>query len=388
MVRIVILGAGFGGVYAALRLQKGLRKGDSLVVVSIQKDFVFTPLLHEVSAGFLSASDVSIPLSSLLRKCQLIQGDVKSIDFNRQVVAAGSKKVPYDLLLIALGAMPNKSVLSHINIKQRRKFLQLKTVHDAKALHKRLADPHKQKSVLVIGAGATGIEAAAEAKEFFKENGFNGAKVSIVQDLPDIFLDKPASFRNYIKKSLGRQNITIFYDALLASYADDTAVIQTPEGKKKIEATVPLLAAGVIPVPVKTFPKITDEKGFFNVNQFLEVKGAKSVWAVGDISLYLNPVDKKPVPMLAQAAKDEGIFAAGNIAAKLSGKPQKAYKFHSKGFLLSLGKFDGVGNAFGIPVKGFIAWWLKRTAYAMEAPGFSNKLRMFWRLSIASLFKR
>lgn len=390
MARIVILGAGFGGIYAARGLQKHLRKDDELIIVNEDEHFVFTPLLHEVCIGDLRSAEVSIPIKELVRRCTLIVDSVKGIDFNKQVVKTGKKSISYDYLLIALGSTPNKSFLPP-KVKQDE-LMVIKRLSDAKLICKNIDAAlrnNKQKNItiLFIGAGATGIEVACEMRNSFRRNNV-AASIIILQNLSDVFPDKPERFRTKVKKTLVNKEIELILGAKLVSYAKKTAVVETPEGKKTFNTYVILLTAGVIPVHIQTTPKVTDEKGFFEVNQFLEVKYTKNVWAVGDIASYMNPIDNKPVPMLAQSAKDEGDFVAKNIVAKLHGKPQETYKFYAKGYLLSLGKRDGVGDVFGLPVHGFLAWWLKRTVYALQAPKIRNKIRLFWTLSIKSVFQK
>ena len=397
MARFVILGSGFGGSYAALHLSSKLGKDDKLVIINPIDTFVFSPLLHEVATGSLSEQDVTIPLASFLRNVKIIRSTVKSIDFTKKTVKTSTANVPYDYLLIALGSMLNKAVIPK-GVKENDVLL-LKTLDDAQKMKAALAQVAEQQQrtgkdlrILTVGAGATGIEITSEIRTFFRKRKGNG-KIHIImlQNLADIFPDKPEKFRKKIKDQLVKLDITIIYNSSLLSLKNGKATIKTGEKTaEKIETfdtSLVIFTAGVVPVAIETLPKVTNERGSFPVNEFLEVQGAENVWAIGDIAYYVNPVDKKPMPMLAQAARDEATCVAGNMLEKKAGKQQRAYKFYSKGFLMSVGRGNGVGELFGIILSGWLLWWLKRTVYAVAFPGLRNKIRAFWKLSVVSLFK-
>ena len=403
MAAIVILGSGFGGIAALMELSK-TNKNDEIIVVSKNNNFEFIPLIPEIAVNNLKKEDISVNTQSLSPNCTLINCEATSINFSRKVVVAGNKEIKFDYLLIAAGSVPNINNLpKQINPDD---LLTLKTIENAELIRKKLievasnysleieAAKKSKMKILIIGAGATGIEIAGEItrflKRFFKKRRKNEAyrdvAIYICNRDPDIIPDQNEKFRNYVKKRLAKLGINVICESNILSLENNIAVIGHSNGKQKINVSLILLATGVRPAPIKTIPMKTNENGSFEVNEYLEVKGAENVWAVGDIALCINPLDKKPVPMLAQSAYDMGFFAGKNIAAKIKGKKQRVYVFRSKGFLLSIGKY-AVGNIFGLVMAGWLVWWIKRTAYALEFPGIKNKVKAFWRISFLSVFK-
>jgi len=404
MARIVILGCGFSGLYAAFEILKNLRESDQLIIISNDDKFVLTPLLHEISTNSISPSDISVPIHSLLKSYKnykFVKDKVNSINFNAKVIETGRQNISYDYLLISLGSVPNRTVLPN-GIKQKNIYV-IKTLDDAIKILSGLQNilslylEKTQKNyvnILIVGAGATGIEMAGEICSFFKLHSkkYNKKKTNIVniyllQIFDGIFPDKAKSFREKIKKRLQASGINVLYNTKLISYKNSRAVIKTKDKKRELYAQMVLLTAGVIPTPLITTPKKNMSNGAFEVNDFLEVKNTEKVWAAGDIAYFINPSDRRPVPMLAQTAKDQGKFIGKNIIAKIKGKPQKAYEFHSKGFIISIGKGYGIGDIYGVLMSGWFIWWLKRTVYAIEFPSVRNKIKMLWKLSIRSLFR-
>ncbi len=401
MSKIVILGSGFGGAGALLTLSKRIRAEDEIIVVSKSKEFVFVPLVHEVIAGTLRPNEVTAQLDSI-GKCRFIQDEVLGVDFSSKLVKGKKQKIKYDYLLIALGSVPNKGILGN-NVDADR-LVTLKTLADALEIRNkltRIADERLSKNnwhninILIIGAGATGVELAGELKQFFNnylnENGVKNSDDCIAIQMTEksdrIISYKNEKFRNSLSKRLEYLGINVMTKASVLTFDGKKAKINSGSKVINLDVSIAFLTAGVVPLALNTFPKITNGSGAFDVNENLEIKNTENAWAVGDISSCSNPFDKMPVPMLAQSAYDEGKFVGKNISAKIKGERQKIYRFRSKGFLLSVSKWYCVGDIYGVTLSGFLLWWIKRMAYAAEFPGFFNKIKAMWRFGIVSLFR-
>ena len=408
MAKIVILGGGFGGIYAAKSLLSKLRGTvHRIVMVSRTETFTFNPLLHEVSAGFLQESSITQNIPQIL-KCpnfEFIKAEVSKISFEEKKIETSSGSLNYDYLLVALGSVPNLGLLWKLNASPDDVYT-LKTTQDAAKIKEKLNDlavkfensqsENKKLNIVFIGTGPTAIEIIGEINNFYMQRLKCTSHEELCNKVSFTMLDKADrilptvadSFRNEVIKKLDSEKIRILPGVDIKKIENNRIEYAHEDKTKSMTASMIFLTAGVSPSPVETDKKCKNEKGFFKVNKYLEIENAKDAWAIGDNAFYLNPADNLPVPMLAQSAKDEGIFVAGNIANKLSGKSQLPYAFHSKGFLLSVGQGFAVGNVFGKLRKGKFLWWLKRTIYTATFIGCTNKIKKFWLISVKTCFKR
>jgi len=408
MVKIVILGGGFGGVYAAKSLLSKLRGTvHRIVMVGRTETFTFNPLLHEVSAGFLQESSITQNITQIL-KCpnfEFIKAEISKISFEDKKVETTSGSLNYDYLLVALGSAPNLGLIWKLNASPDDVYT-LKTTMDAAKIKEKLNDlavkfensqsESKKLNIVFIGTGPAAIETVGEINNFYMQkfkctdnkDFCNKVSFTMLDKADKILPSVSDSFRNEVIKKLDSKKIRILSGVDIKKI-ENGKIEYAHEGKtKSMTASMIFLTAGVSPSPVETDKKYKNEKGFFKVNKHLEIENAKDAWAIGDNAFYLNPADNLPVPMLAQSAKDEGIFVAGNIANGLSGKSQLPYAFHSKGFLLSVGQGFAVGDVFGKIMKGWMLWWMKRTVYTTVFIGRANKIKKFWLISVKACFKR
>ena len=333
--RIVILGGGFGGVYAALRFEKALRRDPHLEVTLINREnfFLFTPMLHEVAASDLDMTHIVNPIRKLLRRVKFVEADVESIDLTerRVVVSHGGEhhhhELAYDHLVIALGAVTNFYDLPGV---EERAFT-MKSLGDAIALRNRLiecleeADPEccRVKAPLltfvVAGGGFAGAETVAalndfvrEALEFYPNLTEAQLRVVLVHDGPVILPELGERLGAYTQKKLTERKVEVRVNTKIAGMSE--AGVGLGDGAV-IPAKTLVWTAGAAPNPLLATLPCRKERGRVVTNAYLEVPDWPGVWALGDCAVVPDPQTGKPYPPTAQHALRQGRVLAENILA-------------------------------------------------------------------------
>jgi NADH dehydrogenase len=395
--RIVILGGGFGGVYTALYLEKGLGRGDDFEVTLINKEnyFVFQPMLAEVVSGSIGMLDTVSPIRRLLPRTDLHVRDVESINLKDQTITAtpGLRPHPnvihYDHLVLALGnvtdfrglrglpehAIPFKNLGDALFIRNHviHALEEAAIEHDDAGLRKQLL------TFVVAGGGFSGVEVVAELNDFVRAVIHNyrhvdPAEVRVVllhsQDriLPE--LDEKLAL--YAQKILARRGVEILLNTRLAAATGGEAVLgdgmRIPT--KTLISTVPSS-----PNPLTDALDLPKERGRLKVDAGLQVEGTENIWAMGDCAL-VPLASGGFCPPTAQFAIRQAKTAAHNILVAIRGGERKAFKFKELGKLGALGHHSAVAQMFGINVSGFLAWFMWRTIYLMKLPGWGRRLKV------------
>jgi NADH:ubiquinone reductase (H+-translocating) len=408
--RIVVLGGGFGGVYTALNLEKLLTRESAIEICLVSRDnfFLFTPMLHEIAASDLEITNIVNPLRKLLRKVEVLVGDVNQIDLpNRRVsISPGYCKrflrIDYDHLVIALGSVTNFYDLPGFG----ELALAMKSLPDAIQLRAQIirhleeanseCNPTDRQSLLtfiVAGGGFAGVETVAALNDFVREalpfypNLCEGMlRVLLVHSGPVILPELGESLGRYTQKVLGGRGVEIRLNTRVKSMNEDNVFFAHGV---PIPCRTLVWTAGTVPSPLISSLPCARERGRIVVNEFLRVPDWPNVWAVGDCALVpdiRNP--GKSHPPTAQHAIREGKVVAQNIAAALFGRPQKSFSFKTIGLLASIGRRTGVARILGFNFSGFFAWWMWRTIYLSKLPGLDKKIRVAFDWTLDLLFPK
>ncbi len=402
--RIVILGGGFGGIYAALRLEKALARDPTLEVTLVNREnfFLFTPMLHEVAASDLDMTHIVNPIRKLLRRVKFVEGEVESIDLRRRqvIVSHGgdphAHELDYDHLVIALGAVTNFYNLPGVEARA----LTMKSLGDAIALRNRLiecfeeAEPEccrvKQPilTFVVAGGGFAGVETVAaandfvrEALEFYPSLTESLLRVVLVHDGPVILPELGERLGKYAQKKLTERKVEIRVNTKIAGMSEAGVVLG--DGTL-IPANTLVWTAGTAPNPLLATLPCPKERGRLVANAYMEVPGWPGVWALGDCAVIPDPHTGRPYPPTAQHALRQGRVLANNVLAAIRGGQKKAFVFKTIGLLASIGKRTGVAQIAGVNFSGFVAWWLWRSIYLSKLPRVEKKVRVAldWLLDI------
>jgi NADH dehydrogenase len=405
MTRIVVLGGGFAGVTTARHLERlcGKRLPVEITLVSRTNFFVLTPLLFEACSGSLELRHCAQPIRPALNRARFLEAKVEQVDVDRRLVHAVAADgtvydLPYDHLVVALGADTNESLIPGSST-----ALTFKTMSDALLLRNHVieqleradatADPAVRRTSLtlvIIGGGLVGIELLGELTAFADD---------VLRYYPRIRRDE---LRFYLFEAGPRTlpeidpKLADVAARVLAERGADVRVstpvrsiepgrVQLPSGV--IEAATIVLAAGIVPsAATAAIPVAHEERGRIAVDATMRSRSHPEVWALGDCAAIPDP-NGRPYPALAQHAVREARQLAENVAAVLQGNPPEPFVFRSLGTMAALGHSRAVAQVFGIRLRGFPAWWLRRTYYLLQMPRWDRRLRIVLDWTVALFFR-
>jgi len=404
--KILVLGGGFAGMYAARHLEKVLRADEAEISLVNQENYsVYQPMLPEVISGSIGLTDVVSPIRRICPRSHLIMREVESIDLAKKVVtvAPGFRprrmELPYDYLVIALGGITDFYGMPGM-IENAKPF---RTLADAVALRNHIihaleeadveTDPAQRSKLLtfvVAGGGFSGVEVMAELNDFVYAVKRNYSRIRdaqmrcvLVHSGDRILPEMTEDLGRFAQKILVKRGVEIILNDRLEAATSEMAIfksgIEVPS--KTIVSTVPSVIS-----PVLQKLDCKKERGRLLVNGQMELVGHEGVvWALGDCAAAKTKAGT-PVPPTAQHAIREATTVANNIAAIMRGSARSEFAFEGLGKLASLGHFSAVADIMGIRISGPLAWLLWRAIYLMKMPGFSQKVRIALDWLVAILF--
>lgn len=401
--RVLVLGGGFGGVYAALHLGKLFSQREleeiEIAIVSRENYIVFQPLLPEVISGSVELNHVIAPIRRMAPKARLYTRDIESIDPIARTVTLSpgarpeSLTLSYDHLVIAMGTRLDDSKIPGM----REHASPFKYLRDALYLRHQLVraleeaeietDPEMRRQLLtfvVAGGGFSGVECIAEMNDFLREavhayhNITEGdLRLILLQRSGRILPELTMSLAAFAHKLLVKRGVQIRLGADLKAVSADGVVVQDRETRRTetipTRTTIATVPSG--PHPILTALPFPQEKGRIVVEQTTEVKGWSGVWALGDCAAIMQ-VDGQISPPTAQHALRQAKTCAQNIVASYRHEPKGIFKFTGLGKLGSLGRRSAVAEIFGIRLAGLFAWLLWRGVYVTKFPGISGQIRL------------
>jgi NADH:ubiquinone reductase (H+-translocating) len=387
--RVVIVGAGFGGLQVVRHLK---RAAVDITLVDQRNHHLFQPLLYQVATASLTASEIAWPIRAMVRdrpEVSTVLGTVVEVDIAaRQVRLGDGGSIPYDTLVLAAGA--RHGYFGHDNWEPVAPGL--KTIEDATRIrgHILLAfekaeqerDPARRASLLtfvIIGAGPTGVELAGTIADLardtlppeFRAIDTHMTRVLLIEAGPKVLPGFPGDLSDYARRALKQLGVEV---ALGDAVTEVTAGGVT-FGDRHVEAETIIWAAGVRASPAAEWlGAATDRNGRILVQPDLTVPGHPEIFAVGD-TIGIGAPDGKPVPGIAPAAKQGGRYVARAIRARLEGKPAPApFRYHHDGSLAQIGKRRAVIDFGWIKLRGPIAWWLWGIAHIYFLVGVRSRL--------------
>jgi NADH:quinone reductase (non-electrogenic) len=398
--KVLVIGGGFGGVFAAKALERQGRGKLEVQLVNANNYFVFQPLLPEVAAASIHSADAVVPIRQLLRRLQVRQAEVMGIDFAKKTVTVvqGERRVPvelpYDELVIALG--------TGVDLKRfpglPEHALTMKDLADAHRLRTHVIgcleaadvtdDPDVKQQLLtfvVVGAGFSGVETVAETRElvsralkYYPNIRPDEVRFYLIEYADRILPTFPAELATYATRRMRKNGIEVI-TGIGTKSATGTAVELT-DGREIPTSTI-VATIGNGPHSLVEALGLDLHWGRIKTDRFMQVPGFDGVWALGDAALI--PLVETPgedplhyAPQTAQFAVREGRQIADNIVAKINDKNLKPFAYTSKGSLASLGMSKAVADVYGIKLSGTLAWLLWRGFYLSFLPGFAAKLRV------------
>jgi NADH dehydrogenase len=385
--RVVILGCGFGGLFAARALRGAPVE---VTVVDRTNHHLFQPLLYQVATAGLAAPAVAEPIRRILsgqRNTTVLYGEAQRVDVSaKRVILENGEALDYDRLILATGA--RDSYFGHDEWAQHAPGL--KTLEDAFDIRRRvlLAFEHAEResdpvtragwlTFVVIGAGATGVEMAGMLAEIarhtlkgeFRRYDPRNARVVLVEGMDRVLPPYPPELSERARLQLERLGVTVWLGRRVTGI--DNGGVQL--GGERLEARTVIWCAGVAGSALgATLGVPLDRGGRVIVEPDLSVPGHPEVQVVGDLALL--PSHQPPVPGVAPAAKQMGRHAARNILAALAGKPARPFRYRDYGQLATIGRSAAVAMFGRIRIWGWLAWVAWLTAHIYFLIGFRNRL--------------
>ena len=392
--KVLVLGAGFGGLTTAIELGRHAQDGAALDVTLIDRvnAHLFTPMLYQVATGLVEPGHVEYPARAIAQQYgfRFREGQIDAIDLEREQVIVNGEPHGYDRLVVALGSVTN--YFGNASIEQCA--ASLKTLGDAVAIRNRVvdaferADAERDLSVrqglltfVVVGGGATGIELVASLHTLI-QNGLlpvypsidrHEVRVILAEAGPKLLNGMDPWLGERAVRRLQQKGVEVWLSNPATEVSD--AGIAFKDGRFVPSRTV-VWAAGVRPSPVSAALEVERGRdGRLVVDSHLRLTGHPNVYALGDCAAFPIPEEGgRPAPPNAQTAVRQAPVVASNVVASLQGRPLTAFEYASEGNLVALGQGDGVAAIGTTRLEGLPAWLAWRGYYLTQLMGFKNRL--------------
>ena len=384
--RVVIIGAGFGGLSAAKQLAQG---PFDVTIVDRHNYHLFQPLLYQVATAALSPGDIASPIRGILRRqnnANVILAKVSGVDAARKEVVAEGRRIPFDYLIVATGA--EHAYFGH---DWSSYAPGLKTIDDATYLRRRILlaferaetepDVDERRRLLnfvVVGGGPTGVEVAGAIAELAKRalaSDFRSidprcAQISLIEAGPRLLAPFDPALSEAARRSLEQLGVEV----RLGTGVTDCDCSGVSLGQERLPTRTIIWAAGVKASPAAEWLGAeSDRAGRVKVKADLSVPGHPNIFVIGDAAAAVGP-DGKPLPGVAPVAKQEGWYVANLLMARAAGKTPPAFRYRDFGSMATIGRKRAVAQLGTFKVSGLAAWLLWSLAHVYFLIGFRNRL--------------
>lgn len=396
--RVVILGGGFGGLSAALRLK---RAPVQVTLIDRCNYHLFQPLLYQVATGSLSPANISSPLRNILKRqknTRVLLAEATGIDVRNRRVILSDGAVEYDTLIVATGS--SHQYFGHDEWEQYAPGL--KTVEDATDMRRRIllafetaereTDPEKLRMLMtfvIVGGGPTGAELAGALAEIandtlrrdFRNIDPSSARIILVEGGDRVLPAYPPQLSAAAKKMIERLGVTVRTGAMVTDIQKDSVTVREGDASEIIPTRTILWAAGVLGSPLgriiagETGAPI-DKMGRVSVEPDLSVPGHPEIFVIGDLANFAHQTGK-PLPGVAQPAIQEGDYVARTIVRRLRGEKTAPFHYFDKGNLAVIGRGAAVADLNWLRLSGLPAWLIWIFIHLMYIVEFQNRLLIF-----------
>ena len=393
----LIAGGGFAGSYVARLLG-----GRSSTIVSTENFMLFTPMLPDAASGTLEPRHVVVPIRQMCPHSDLVVGQVTAHDPDRRRLQVMTEDrvfwIRYEQLVIALGSvvrtLPIPGLAEYaLGFKSLGEAIHLRNhvLQRLEAAASATTEAHRRRELtfVFVGAGYAGVEALAEladlvrdALRYYPSLQSEPQHWVLVDAAPKILPEIPTRLGDYAAELLMRRGVDIRVETRLEEVEPHAARLS--DGDRLLTSTV-VWTAGVRANPLLGELSLPlDERGRVKVDEHLRVEGAERIWSLGDCAAVPNQATPGMVdPPTSQHALRQARRLAKNLRGDL-----RPYRYRMLGEVATLGRYRGIASVFGIPLKGFLGWWVTRTYHLYQLPLFSRKLRVVTDWTVALLFRR
>jgi NADH dehydrogenase len=400
--RVVIVGAGFGGLNAAQVLA---REQARITVIDRKNHHTFQPLLYQVATAGLSPGEIAAPIRSILRHHQnveVLMAEVIGFDLERRVVEMTGQEIPYDYLIVATGASHTyfghdeweafapglKTIEDALEIR-RRVLLAFELAERQAAAGETAGDTNEPLDFVVVGGGPTGVELAGTLAEIcrhalahdFRSIDPKRTHILLLEGGPRVLPSYSEDLSRSAEDQLRRLGVEVRTSTMVTRVEPGSIRI----GETRLNASVILWAAGVAASPLgKKLGSPVDRAGRVLVQPDLSISGHPEVFVIGDLAS-LKDDSGKMIPGVAPAAIQQGRFAAELIRREIrwgspvaaKPLPRKAFRYWDKGSLATIGRAAAIAEFGRIHISGFLAWLAWLFVHILFLIGFRNRVLVF-----------
>ncbi|MGH7301882.1 MAG: NAD(P)/FAD-dependent oxidoreductase [Candidatus Rokuibacteriota bacterium] len=395
---VVVVGGGFGGLYAARALAG---RAVRVTLLDRRNHHLFQPLLYQVATAALNASDIAAPLRSVLRRARnvtVLLAEVERVDLAARRLGLDRGEIGYDALILAAGA--GHSYFGH---EDWEVFAPgLKSLEDALEIRRRVllayeaaereTDGAEQRALLtfvVVGGGPTGVELAGALAEIsrqtiardFRVIDPTKARIILLEGGGRLLASFPESLSRWAQEALERIGAEVRTGAIVTRVTADAVWL----GGEQIRARTVLWAAGVAAAPLAhTLGVALDRAGRVPVGPDLSIPGHPDAFVIGDMSVCPD-ASGRPLPGLAPVAMQQGSRAADNVLRHLSGRPTRAFRYRDRGSMATIGRAAAVAVVGGVELSGVVAWLAWLFVHIVSLIGFRNRFLVLFEWAWAYL---
>ncbi|MFR9673442.1 NAD(P)/FAD-dependent oxidoreductase [Streptomyces sp. TR06-5] len=412
--RILVVGGGYVGLYAARRILKKMRYGEATVTVVDPRSYMtYQPFLPEAAAGSISPRHVVVPLRRVLPKAEVLTGRVTTVDQDRKVATVSplvgeAYELPFDYLVVALGAVsrtfPIPGLAEHgIGMKGVEEAIGLRN-HVLEQLDK--ADSTTDEDVrrraltfVFVGGGFAGAETVGEVEDMARDAAKYYPNVKredmrfLLADVADKILPEVGpKLGEWGKEHLQDRGVEVYLKTSMESCIDGRVVLSNG---LEVDSNTIVWTAGVKPNPaLKRFGLPLGPRGHVDTEATLQVRGTDHIWAAGDNAQIpdLASGEGKWCPPNAQHALRQAKVLGDNVISRMRGFPQSDYKHANKGAVAGLGLHKGVAmvvmGKLRLKLRGRLAWYMHRGYHGLAVPTWNRKIRVFADWTLAMFLKR
>jgi NADH dehydrogenase FAD-containing subunit len=390
-MNIIIIGAGFGGLFAAKMLENSAAQ---ITIIEKQNYHLFQPLLYQVATGLLSAENITVTIREEFRQYSnitVIMDEVSRIcDDKQTVITQSGKELSYDYLILATG-----SVYNYFGHTEWQHYAPcLKTIDDALEIRRRMLTAFEQAELLddkakrqeklrfiIIGGGPTGVEMAGAIADIatrlieqFHHLQKDDITVIIIEAGPALLSAFPKDLSAYTHQILAQKGVTLLLDSAVIDIIENTVILEN----QRLNAGLILWSAGIkVTAPMFNTPVATDNKGRIKVTANLSLPGIASIFVVGDAAYYEQC--GQPLPQLASVAKQQGKYVGKLLKRSMDGRASlPGFHYHDWGMLATIGRNAAVMHMRFLTLKGWSGFIFWGFVHILLLTGFRNRITVFF----------
>ena len=393
--RLVIIGGGFGGLYAAQSLKNAALE---VTLIDRRNFHLFQPLLYQVATGWLSPANIASTLRAVLKRqknARVLLGEAIDIDVNKRQVMLANGRVDYDTLIVATGSRHHYFGNDHWEALAPG----LKTIEDATEMRRRIflafeaaereADPMRVRALLtfiIVGGGPTGVELAGALGEIARDTLINDfrsidpadARILLIEAADRTLTTYPAELSKKAEKFLSRVGVSVRANTIVTAIEHDAVITKRGKSVERIPCHTVLWAAGVRAsflgeiLSEKTGAKL-DRSGRVLVEPDLSLLNHPEIFVIGDLANYRQPTGQ-PLPGLAPVAMQEGEYVARLLRNRLEGKTTAPFRYKDRGNMAIVGRGSAVAYIGRVQLAGFGAWFAWLFVHIVNLIEFENKI--------------